>query len=81
MTRKNIKYTRCANLVDIAEHIKGFKYSEERKQYVLNKLHGYISSYKGIPIIIKPDNEIKETILPSSMISLLKQLEININEN
>ena len=76
-----MKYTGCADSVDIAEHIKKFKYSEERKQEVLNKLHGYTSSYKGIPIIIKPDNEIKEIILPSSMTSLLKQLEININKN
>ena len=75
------KYTGCADSVDIVEHIKKFKYSEERKQKVLNKLHGYTSSYKGIPIIIKPDNEIKEIILPSSMTSLLKQLEININKN
>jgi len=75
------KYTGCADSVDIAEHIKKFKYSEERKQEILNKLHGYTSSYKGIPIIIKPDNEIKEIILPSSMTSLLKQLEININKN
>lgn len=58
-----------------------FKYSEERKQEVLNKLHGYTSSYKGIPIIIKPDNELKEIILPFSMTSLLKQMEMNINEN
>lgn len=76
-----MKYTGCADSVDIAEHIKKFEYSEERKQEVLNKLHGYTSSYKGIPIIIKPDDEIKEIILPKSMITLLKQLEYKENEN
>lgn len=75
------KYTGCADSVDIANHIKNLKYSKERKREVLNKLKRYTSSYKGIPIIVKLDNEVKEIILPYSMISLLKQMEIDINEN
>ena len=43
-----MKYTGCADSVDIAEHIKKFKYSSKRKEEVLNKLHLNLNSSEEI---------------------------------
>jgi len=36
---------------------------------------GYIGKFRGIPVIIKPDNEITEIILPRSLATHILQLK------
>lgn len=36
---------------------------------------GYIGKFRGIPVIIKPDNEITEIVLPKSLATHILQLQ------
>lgn len=37
--------------------------------------NGYVGQFRGIPIVIKPDNEITEIVLPKSLATHILQLQ------
>jgi len=37
--------------------------------------NGYVGQFRGIPIVIKPDNEITEIVLPKSLNARILQLQ------
>lgn len=42
---------------------------------------GYIGRFRGIPVIVKPDDEIAEIVLPESLAIHILELEANKMEN
>jgi hypothetical protein len=40
-----------------------------------NMEEGYVGQFRGIPIIVKPDSEITEIILPESLATHILQLQ------
>ena len=40
---------------------------------------GYIGKFRGIPVIVKPDIEITEIVLPKSLVAQILQLQDYLN--